>query len=162
MCFHINVQCVIILESDCLAISVFGPDDIGCDSTQTVDCAVLTLNGIDSKPFEFFPIDGAGRGIARILLDINSCSVLVRATKDSHVNQYLIPDLFMINSFNMLIIFFLTINHILRQSNHIKHCFKQYFQIENCTFSKQITFALWQFLYGKNTQNVILLSIHSL
>ena len=78
--FYISIQCVALVESDGLVIGVFGPDDIGCDATQVVDCVVLTLNGIDFKPFVSFPTDGAGRGIARILLDRNSWSVLVRGT----------------------------------------------------------------------------------
>ena len=35
-----------------------GLDDAGCDVANKINCAVLTLNGVETKPFEVFIIDG--------------------------------------------------------------------------------------------------------
>ena len=60
-----------------IAARSLGYNDDGCDDNNKVDCAVLTLNGVEIKPFEVFIVDGKERGLAFIALDVDSCDVAV-------------------------------------------------------------------------------------
>ena len=54
-----------------------GWDDPGCDENNHVNCAVLTLNGVEIRPFAELAADGAQRGLAVMVMDEVSCSVVV-------------------------------------------------------------------------------------
>ena len=69
--FQIRVKDDFLVASDSCVIGVtsLGYSDIGCDITRAADCAFITINGVEFKPFENSPFDGAERGLVMLTID---------------------------------------------------------------------------------------------
>ena len=75
--YLINIYIILLFIDSCSVSALsLGLRDIGCGTTNKADCVILTLNDVEFRPFEQLSSDGLQQGLAMMILDKASCSVV--------------------------------------------------------------------------------------